>query len=411
MAGETDAAHAANARAFNNWLVNDWLAAYPYSNVAVFDFYNVLTSNGGDFFTHDAGQETGNHHRIWNGTVQHIRTVDSDMSAYPDGDSHPTPAGNQKATAEFVPLLNYYYNRWKSVEAPAVAPTATPEQVEPTSAPEADIAQPDETQPVTAGIIESFDAAPEYWEASSDGEGSLVDFWIDNESAYSGTGAGCIEYSIVPDGWGYYGRSFEPIQDWGGGNGLVMWLHSPEAGQWATLMLFAGDPQAATPFETHFEIKAESSEDWSQYVFAWTTFERAAWADVGGLSELDPTQVVGLGFSFGAEGEPVEGTLWVDELSLGTGDIESPSPAADASPPEPATAPSEAPAGATEPAQATEAAAAVEPTTPAEPTAAPAEPVESPVEEETSGGLCPLSMIMLPLGWVAVVLVRRGRSA
>ena len=38
---------AANARAFNNWLINDWLAAYPYNNVFVFDFYNVLTSNGG----------------------------------------------------------------------------------------------------------------------------------------------------------------------------------------------------------------------------------------------------------------------------------------------------------------------------------------------------------------------------
>ena len=47
VSGATDDAHAANARAFNNWLVNDWLAGYPYHNVAVFDFYNVLTSNGG----------------------------------------------------------------------------------------------------------------------------------------------------------------------------------------------------------------------------------------------------------------------------------------------------------------------------------------------------------------------------
>ena len=45
-AGETDASHAANARAFNNWLVNDWLDGYPHANVAVFDYYNVLTSNG-----------------------------------------------------------------------------------------------------------------------------------------------------------------------------------------------------------------------------------------------------------------------------------------------------------------------------------------------------------------------------
>jgi len=96
--------------------VSDWLDGYPYNNVAVFDFYNVLTSNGGDPDTNDQGQETGNHHRWWNGAVQHVQSVDNDYSAYgsDEWDSHPTAAGNQKAAAEFVPLLNFFYQRWKS---------------------------------------------------------------------------------------------------------------------------------------------------------------------------------------------------------------------------------------------------------------------------------------------------------
>lgn len=102
----------ANARAFNNWLVNDWLADYPHANVAVFDFYNVLTSNGGNAFVNDLGMEDGNHHRWWDGAVQHIQTVSSDFAAYAEGDSHPTSAGNQKATTEFVPLLNVFVHRW-----------------------------------------------------------------------------------------------------------------------------------------------------------------------------------------------------------------------------------------------------------------------------------------------------------
>ncbi len=118
------AERAANARAFNNWLVNDWLAGYPYRNVAVFDYYNVLTSNGGNVNTNDAGWETGNHHRWWNNAEQHIRTVDNNYAAYPSGDSHPTTAGHQKATAEFVPLLNIFYNRWRASQA--ATPTATP---------------------------------------------------------------------------------------------------------------------------------------------------------------------------------------------------------------------------------------------------------------------------------------------
>jgi len=110
----TDNKHPVNARAFNNWLVNDWLKNYPYRNVAVFDFYNVLTSNGGSENVNDVGQESGNHHRWWNGTVQHIQTVSNNTSSYlSDDSSHPNSAGGQKATAEFVPLLNYFYNLWK----------------------------------------------------------------------------------------------------------------------------------------------------------------------------------------------------------------------------------------------------------------------------------------------------------
>ncbi len=123
---DTDAAHAANARALNDWLVHDWLSAYPHDNVAVFDFYNVLTSNGGDADTNDLGAVDGNHHR-WDGSaVEHTQSVASDVAAYPGGaggDSHPTAAGNQKATGEFVALLNVYYNRWQA-SAPA-APQLT----------------------------------------------------------------------------------------------------------------------------------------------------------------------------------------------------------------------------------------------------------------------------------------------
>jgi len=108
----TDSAHAANARAFNSWLVNDWLATYPHNNVAVFDFYNVLTSNGGSWNENDLNAETGNHHRFHNGVIEYITDQGINTSAYPDGgnDDHPGPAGVQKAAGEFIPLLNIFYN-------------------------------------------------------------------------------------------------------------------------------------------------------------------------------------------------------------------------------------------------------------------------------------------------------------
>lgn len=110
---ETSPEQAANARAFNRWLVEEWLSDYPLANVAVFDFYNVLTSNAGSPDEHDAGSEAGNHHRLVNGEVEYITDQGSDTSAYAyPGDSHPTASGNQKASEEFVPLLDFYVQRW-----------------------------------------------------------------------------------------------------------------------------------------------------------------------------------------------------------------------------------------------------------------------------------------------------------
>jgi hypothetical protein len=121
----SDPGYSGNARAFNQWLVNDWLDGYPYSNVFVFDFYNVLTTNGGSPNVNDLGWIAGNHHRLWSGAISH--SFDGDPShnvlAYPTGDDHPSQAGNLKATGEFVTLLNVAYHKWK--ETPPAPPTWT----------------------------------------------------------------------------------------------------------------------------------------------------------------------------------------------------------------------------------------------------------------------------------------------
>jgi hypothetical protein len=125
QAADTDAARAANARAFNTWLVTHWLEGYPHANVAVLDFYNVLTSNGGAWSINDLGTGTGNHHRVRNGAIEYVTDRGGDTSAYPEGggDSHPSAAGNRKASAELVPVLNAAFNRW---QASLLPPTPTP---------------------------------------------------------------------------------------------------------------------------------------------------------------------------------------------------------------------------------------------------------------------------------------------
>jgi len=79
----SDPTYGSNARAFNNWLKNDWLKNYTQNNVYVFDFYNILAN-------------------------------ENNVPAYPSGDDHPNQEGNQLATKEFIPFINQAYQTWKS---------------------------------------------------------------------------------------------------------------------------------------------------------------------------------------------------------------------------------------------------------------------------------------------------------
>ncbi|MGA2297347.1 MAG: hypothetical protein ABSG15_07365 [FCB group bacterium] len=115
-----DPTYGNNARALNNWLVNNWLKNYPHNNVFVFDFFNCLTSNGGSADVNDLNQESGNHHRWWKAAIQHIVSTNNNFEAYPSGDDHPNATGNAKTTGEYLPLLNVAYNRWLSTKPTSI---------------------------------------------------------------------------------------------------------------------------------------------------------------------------------------------------------------------------------------------------------------------------------------------------
>jgi len=112
----SDATYSGNARVLNQWLMTEWLKDYTLKNVFVFDFFNVLTTNGGSTDISDANAETGNHHRWHNNQIQYLFDGVSNTSKYASGggDDHPNETGSLKATIEYLPLLNIAYNRWKA---------------------------------------------------------------------------------------------------------------------------------------------------------------------------------------------------------------------------------------------------------------------------------------------------------
>ncbi len=103
--GETNVASYQLTRDLCNWLVDNntgWLSGYSTGNVMVFDLYGVLS-------------EVNSHHRWVTDHVEHVYASNYDgTSPYHNGDDHPNSTGNQKATNEFMSLLNHFYNEWKT---------------------------------------------------------------------------------------------------------------------------------------------------------------------------------------------------------------------------------------------------------------------------------------------------------
>jgi hypothetical protein len=342
----SDPEEAARARAFANWLQSDeYLAGHP--NVFVFDFFGLLA--GDDDFLRPEYR----------------------LDEY---DGHPNERANRDIGPLFVAFIDEAIRSYEA-GGPRPTPAATAVPAEEAAQPPSPIAPPP-----AAGVIDDFESAADHWESGADGTGSTIECGPDTGMAHGGATSLHMRYSIVPDGWGDCGRYFEPPQDWSDGEGFSLWLHSEEAGEWVTLMLFAGDPGGPTPFEVYLETTPESVDGWAQFVFPWTDFVRAEWADEGGLSELDPARVTGYGFSVGAGNDGNEGALWVDDVGLVTAVEQPPGPVVTV-------------------------------------TAAPVAPVEEPGEgpgeeeepEEPGGGICPCAALALPLGSLGILLVGRWR--
>ncbi len=352
----------ARARAFTIWLQSDeYLAGHP--NIFVFDFFDYLA--GDDNF------------------LRPEYRVD-------EYDAHPNERANRDVGPHFVAFIDQAIQSYDTdVPRPApAAPTATAEPAaEPSPTPEQEPPPPPPDAPLPAsGLIDDFEAAGDYWTSAE--TGSTIECAQDAGMAHGGTSSLRIDYAIAHGGWGDCGRDLDPHQDWSGGAGFSLWLRFEGEPEWLTLVVFSGAPDGPTPFEARLETALGSAGDWTQFAFPWADFVKAGWVGDEGLAEIDPTRITGYGFNFGTG----EGTLWVDDVGLATGEEPLPVPVVIAEEPveEPAEEPTQAPAE--------------------EPVEEPAEePVEEPAEEESEGGICPGAAMALPLATAGVVLVSRWR--
>ena len=312
-----DPTHAQNARAFNQWLVTDWLDGYSGNNVYVFDFHALLT-------------HPDNHHRVINGSIEYINTNGNGTLHYDSGgDEHPNEIGSQKATDEFVPLLNLYVQRWRGTQpSPQIeAPAAEVPQ----SGDEAGQPQPAVPQ-VTAGgnVIDNFDTDTRFYDCYSDEDGSTYEIGGTSERAFDGANALKMSYNIDTDGWLDCGSHYDNPQDWSIADGISLAISSQHAGQEINFTVFMAGESGPIPYEVKFTTTDAMVTGWEAVSLSWQAFSLAPWAD-GGPDQLNPAAITG--YAVGIPSGPAENTLYLDGIQLGqVQDEQDTPPAAEALP-------------------------------------------------------------------------------
>ncbi len=309
----SDNTYARNARAFNNWLVEDWLREnnYPLRNVAVYDFYNVLT--GPD-----------NHHRYGNGQVEHVINNPRNTTAYPSEDDHPNQQGNRKAAEEFVPVLNVFYNRWRA-EAPAQPPAPAQGEGQPQQPQPGEGQQPPPLpggQPAGDGLIDPFEGGTPPgttgWETYRDETTpSSITCAPDGSLAHSGNASLKMEFFVPADSWVTCTLHHGEPRDWSGQQGLGFFIHAQPAGVIIHVDLYAGDPANQESNVYEMETPPESADGWAYIEIPWGNFQRVEWEENGGAPFTHTDAVLGLGFGASASpGTDNKGTVWIDDLGF-----------------------------------------------------------------------------------------------
>lgn len=298
-----DSSNAENAREFTRWLVEDWLAEndYPYSNVAVWDLHNVLT-------------DPDNHHRYAGGGIEYsIYNGNGTLHYDSGGDEHPNSTGNQKATEEFLPMLNLFYNRWQASDPPLTVESAGDSANENIESTEKEAAEPVTVgEPLPGGMLDDFDhgEAPDsygwvaYWDEGSPTEMAC---YTTDDFALSGADSLELNFDISAEGWATCEMMYQSPHDWSAGDGLSFYIHADTEGLLLDVLVFMG-PEDTRPLYTHMvEVNADAVSGWMQVSIPWAALEA-----INTDAAFDPANILAIAFAPQAG----QGVFLIDDLGL-----------------------------------------------------------------------------------------------
>ena len=296
-----------NARAFNNWLIYDWLKNYKGCNAGVYDFYNTLTG-------------PGNHHRINNNRVEHVYQKGRNTLHYASrGDDHPLTAGNRKAVREFVPLLNMFYNNFTqkiSYNAPQRRVLAKGSGGNQKSKSVAQVAKEEKTgssQKSVSNIADFEDGCSKWTLFSDSNKGTKIEFECEfKKQAHSLK----VEYQISNGGWGTCSLVYLSPLSFKGKKGISFNILAKEVNKNFHFIVYQGK---ASDDLHHFEIAIKTDKamvkNWQQITIPWKMLKRPSW-EGSPNDRIDLTSIQGVALGFDGENNNKKSIIWIDEIKL-----------------------------------------------------------------------------------------------
>jgi hypothetical protein len=297
----SDPEYAANARAFTNWLASDWLDENNYTlpNVAVFDFHNILTAP-------DA------HHRYIDGRMERLIPA-RDTLYYPSGDDHPNVQGSQKATEEFIPLLNIFYHRWQANNPQDIFSDDTPVQI-----PEVP-AGPGAITPAE-GMIDDFEGSiPDGtlgWQAyHDDATDSKMTCTMDGNAASGGSSSLLIEADVAPSSWATCSLNYAEPRDFTSYDGVQFQYLTTDQNTTLDVDIYSDSPDGVASYVYRLNI-SDTGGHWKTTTLKWQDFLRVDWEANAGESFDQADKVTGLAFGFGNYEQRLISSIRIHDLIL-----------------------------------------------------------------------------------------------
>lgn len=295
---EISSQYASQAGAFSRWLTTEWLKDYNGSNVGVFDLHAVLSS-------------PFNRHTASSSGVEYVYTFGNTL-AYPTDDAHPSSDGNRKATTEFIPLLNYYYNNWieNRGEGYSVSDYQSTERMREDELVEI-AQQPDLTiqEPVIDATIEPTkqigNEIPGNWATYDDSESEIILMSGRDNSEF------CIRTRVIPLGWTSVETLFESPVDWSDYSGFSFYMTADTSDFPYTVALYSMQSRNdKTRHMTSLHTTPDSVNSGETITVHWSDLE-----PFDDDEPCNPEQAGGIFFAFGSDVE-VQGEVCISQLIL-----------------------------------------------------------------------------------------------